>query len=243
MRRLLTVAVLGAVVTLLFVLGRAAEDWHYVVEGQPGALMYVATFDDFTADWQTYDGRLAASIADGGLRIENGLGDTYAFSVARPHFRDFDLRLDASAVSGPENNGYGVIFRYQDQGNFYMFLVSSDGYYSVTRVTDGDQTPLSNWIDTPLVTRGFDAPNFLRVIGQGDRFRFFVNNQAVQLCIPNDPGGISTYNAGQCFGGTMRDELTDVSIASGQIGVVTLSLDEADVVAQFDNLLVYQPAA
>lgn len=242
MRRLLTVTVLGAVLTVLFALSRAAADWHYVVDDAAGTLLYATTFDAFAEDWQQYDGRLAAAIDAGTLRIENGETDVYAFSVAQPYFANFDLYAEAQATAGPLNNGYGLIYRYRDPQNFYMFLVSSDGYYRVSRVVDGDQRLLSEWIDTPIVAQGFDTPNRLRVVGRGDRFTFYINDQQVQLCIPNNPDGVSTYRTGLgCIDGTMQDELVDAGIAEGQIGVVAFSLAEPDVIATFDNVLVYSP--
>lgn len=241
MRRLLTVAALGAALTILILLARAAENWHYVVTGTPGTLLYAASFDSVQDDWEVYAGRLDASIRDGVLRVENGQTDSYAFSVAAARYRDIDLRAKTVGAAGPLNNGYGVIFRYQNPQNFYAFLVSSDGYYSVLRAADGDQHWLSNWVDTALVNQGIGAENRLRVIATGDVFRFAINEQPVQVCIPTDPAAESTYVMGSCIEGAMQDALQDALLAEGQIGVITLSFAEPDVVAEFDNIVVFSP--
>lgn len=242
MRRLLTIAVLSGVLVILFLLSRATADWHYVAADAPGTLLFASAFDGFNDDWQQYDGRLSAAINEGELRIDNGETDVYAFSIAKPYFANFDLTAEARAVDGPLNNGYGVIFRYRDPQNFYMFLVSSDGYYRVSRVVSGDQRILSEWIDSPIVAQGLDTPNRLRVVGQGERFQFYVNDQLAQLCIPNNPDGVSTYRTGLgCIDGTMQNELVDSGIAEGRVGVVALSLAEPDVAAAFDNVIVYSP--
>lgn len=243
MRRLLTVAALGAALTVLVVLSRAAENWHYIVSGEPGTLLYAAAFDAAHDDWQTYSGRLDASIEAGVLRVENGQSDSYAFSVADPHYADLDLRVRAVGAAGPLNNGYGVVFRYQNPQNFYAFLVSSDGYYSVLRSLEGDQRWLSNWIDTPLVNQGIGAENRLRVVASGDEFRFWINDDPAQVCVPNDPDAESTYVGGACREGAMLDVLQDSSFATGQIGVVALTFGEPDVVAVFDDVVIYSPEA
>src|SRR5690554_4954940 len=99
----------------------------------PGALLYAATFDAFNEDWGQYAGRLSSQVVDGALRLSVGEPVAGPYSVASPHFGDFDVRVQARAVEGPDENGFGIIFREQDPNNFYYFLVGSDGYYKVSR--------------------------------------------------------------------------------------------------------------
>jgi len=242
-RNLIVVLVLALGLAGLTGVNRLAGGWHYVMSAPSGELMYVATFDEggFNADWQQYSGRLSAQIADGVMRIEAGAVNSGPYSVAAPYFADFDGHVEAWALSGPENNGYGMIFRLVDRQNYYLFLVSSDGYYQVRRVVDGDEKELSTWIESPVVNRGFDAVNKLRVVARGDQFQFYVNNEQVQVCVPNNPEAASTYFMDTCIDGQMLDTLTDSSIAQGRIGVVATSLEQPDVVVAFDNLVVYSP--
>jgi hypothetical protein len=124
----------------------------------------------------------------------------------------------------------------------YRFMVSSDGYYSVWREVNGVETVLSAWIDSPLVNQGFEEPNRLRVIARGAEFAFYINDQPMPVCIPNDPDGLSTYTgAGECFEGQMLDTLVDDSIPNGRLGVVAQSFSEGGVVVSYDNLVVYAP--
>ena len=240
MRNVIVLLVLAA---LLFAVNRLAQivsDWHYVVPAQPGALLYAATFDDFLSDWSLYEGRLSAQVENSALRLDVDAADSLPYSTAAPYFADFDLRVQARPLDGPFNNGYGVIFRVQDPQNYYMFLVSSDGYYQVQRSVAGDQKVLSAWIPSPLVDQGFNVDNWLRVVAQGENFEFFINEQQVDLCVPYSVFGISTYRD-TCIDGQMQPVLTDELIGQGQLGVVAQSFDEQGVVVAFDNLLVYGP--
>ena len=245
MRNLIVLVVLALALAGLIGVNRLTGGWHYVMSAPSGELMYVAAFDadadDFNADWEQYGGRLSAQISDGVMRIEAGEVNSGPYSAAAPYFADFDARVDAWALSGPENNGYGMIFRLVDRRNYYLFLVSSDGYYQVRRVVDGDEKELSTWIESPLVNTGFDAVNQLRVVARDDQFQFFVNGEQVQVCIPNNPDAMSTYFMDTCIDGQMFDTLTDDSIAQGRIGVVAAALEQPDVVVAFDNLVVYSP--
>lgn len=143
---------------------------------------------------EQYEGRLEAQISDSTLRINAETANSGPYSVAKPYFDDFDLRVQGKAVDGDPTNGYGVIFRLQDKGNRlvdddsdYLFLVSSDGYYKLERVIDGEAKEISLWIPSPVVNQGIGAMNALRVTAQGDQFQFFVNDQQVELCLPKTP--------------------------------------------------------
>ncbi len=250
MRRIGFLLILVALLITAVVVSRLVAGWHYVLPAEPGAVLYAATFDDLIGDWEQYEGRLSAEILpEGVLRLDVGNVSSGPFSVARQYFGDFDARVEARAVSGPVNNGYGMIFRLQNHDNsspsddsYYLFLVSSDGYYQVRRVLGDEQKELSTWIPSPVVNQGIGVANTLRVVAQGDQFAFYVNGQQMPLCIPDDPEGRSTFVT-SCTGGTMQPSLTDSSLAYGQIGLVATTLDEPDVVVEFDNLVVYGPTA
>jgi hypothetical protein len=256
-RRILVLVVLVVILAALFTLSRSVAGWqHYLVSGSANTVLYAASFDGggadgFNGDWSQYAGRLSAALEGGQMRVTVGEAGGGAYSVAAPYFSDFDVRVAARAVSGPVDNAYGLVFRLQSQDNrvveddsYYLFLVSSDGYYRVTRAIRGNERVISDWIESPLVAQGLDAVNRLRVTAAGDQFRFFINDQPVTVCIPDDPDAQSTINPldGSCMGGKMLDTLTDASIPYGQIGVGALWTSESatePVVAAFDNLLVY----
>ncbi|MDZ4765569.1 MAG: hypothetical protein SGI73_13545 [Chloroflexota bacterium] len=241
-------ALIGGLITLV-ALDRAAADWRTVVTGEAGALLYAASFDGagadgFNRDWDQYEGRLAASIADGMLRFDIDESNGAPFSLPPSAFTDFDVRIRAQAVAGDlANNGYGVIFRLQDADNHYRFLISSDGYYRVVRTLNGEQKELSAWIPSPVIQQGMNLPNDLRVVGRGGQFQFFINAQRVQVCTPDDPNGVSTYSGGTCYG-TMQDELADASFGVGRVGVTAESLDLGSAVGvTFDHVLIFSPDA
>lgn len=234
-----------------YAVNRLVANWHYVIPVEAGKVAYIATFDGFREDWNLSEGQLKSQIVDPGvLRISVGDTDSLPFAEANPHFGDFDLRAQATAVEGPLNNGYGLIFRLQNKDNtspdddsFYLFMVSSDGYYQLVRSIEGEAREVSTWIPSPIVNTGIGATNFLRVVAQGSQFQFYVNGQPALLCLPDDPNARSTYNeiSGECQDGKMLDTLTDTSIPNGQIGVAAQSFDEAGVVIEFDNLVIYGP--
>jgi hypothetical protein len=273
---------LSAVLALLCALVNAA--YGLAAARQPvlseGAVLYAAGFDGFEDEWQTYEGRLAARIEDGALRIEVGQTDTVAYSVAEPLFADAQVEVTARAVAGPLDNGFGLVFRLQapratcdmpapllcelarvdalgiplrllfrpqsqQASGYYLFLISSDGYYSVWRADDLGRAPqrVSTWIESPLIRQGLGEENRLRVVMDGERMRFAINGQDVPLCLPDDPQGQSTYSGGQCIGGSLQQELRDARWSIGQVGLAAYSTGSGGpgVVVLFDDLLILPP--
>ena len=162
MRNLAILLILVAILFGLTAFSNLSAAWHYTVPAEPDKLLYVATFDDWLDEWESYEGRLSARIENSSLRIGVDTTKSAPFSTAAPYFGDFDMRVQARAVGGPVNNGYGVVFRVQRDKNdspfsYYFFLVSSDGYYQVQRVVDGEQKLLSDWIPSSLVNQGLQS--------------------------------------------------------------------------------------
>jgi hypothetical protein len=137
---------------------------------------------------------------------------------------------------GDDNTGYGVVFRHQDELNHYHFLISGDGYYKVTRVLNGEaKTLTADWRPSEYINQG-DAANVVRVVGQGDKFQFYVNDHMLtDLCIGE------RVTAFDCGGGTLSAELVDDTFARGSIGAAALSLYESGVVIGFDGIVITAP--
>lgn len=217
-------------------------------------VLYATTFTDglFLADWSTEDRRGYVSELVGD-RLQLTIQEAVFLAPGPPNalratlrypLRDFDYRVEATVLEGPLNNSFGVVFRQLDPQTYYIFYISSDGYYSVWRETPAGRIALSNWIPTAAVNQGTDGVvNRLRVVAQGDEFVFFVNDVPLPLCVPDAPGGESTYveATGTCEGGAMRPTLTDGTIAQGKVGVIVNPFASGQLSVAFDNPVVLAP--
>lgn len=97
---------------------------------------------------------------------------------------DFTFEAEAILLSGPDSNGYGLVYRAQDAAHYYTFAVGSDGYYAVLRVEGDEETALVDWQQFPHIRRSCQ-PNRLRVTCAGPTCRFYVNDEyaaAVEDC-------------------------------------------------------------
>jgi hypothetical protein len=242
LRRLFIFATLILIFVALFQLHRISDSWHYIVPSESGKLLYASTFDDVLDSWEQSEGRNAALIGDGTIRLSVSEPDTQVYSSLAYYYDDFDLSVDAQAVDGDLDNGFGVIFRQKDRENFYSFLISSDGYYRIMRRVDGEPRTLSNWHPSPYIIQNIGSVNRLRVAVEGNRFRFFINGHLVELCIPDNPEGQSTPNnyTGECTGGQWLDTLTDASIPYGRVGVtVVVDGQPTGPEVLFDNVVIF----
>lgn len=91
---------------------------------------------------------------------------------------DFTLEVEAIPRSGPDFNGYGLVYRAQDADHYGVFAVGSDGYYAILRVVGDEEVALVDWQQFPHIRRGRQA-NRLRVACVGPTCRFAINDEHV----------------------------------------------------------------
>ena len=205
-----------------------------------------------TATWSTarhhfggFDARITA-LAEAGP-IDNAFGLVV-------HLRDSDAdRCDLPAIIlcgiAEAFPLAGAALRQlldMEHGTTYLaFMISSDGYYSVWKNEGGSTRPVSAWIPSPVIQPGLNVANRIRVLAQDANYRFFINEQPVALCLPDDPAAASTYAGGECFDGQMRESFRDESLAPGKLGAIAqaTATGGGGVVIRFDNLIVFSPSA
>ncbi len=179
------------------------------------ALPYADDFSNPTSGWKIVnDPAIKIDYQDGALQFMIPELDTLAWSVPKDkRFGDFVLDVDAIQVAGPNDNSYGVIFRYVDDRNFYRLDISGDGYFAVFKYKDGKWTKVQDYTESAAVKQG-SATNHLQVIAKGNQFTFNVNDQLVKT-------------------------FSDGDFPNGNIGVTAGALfDTAEVHIAFDNLRV-----
>ena len=151
---------------------------------------------------------------------------------------------DVSAINNQLEGWTNFLFGADEQTTGYaMFLISSDGYYSVWRGTADGTQKISTWIQrTDLINGDEGAVNRLRVIGQDGAYRYFINGTQVELCIPNADDGISTYFSGECIDGSMQAVFRDDTFETGQVALVIDTVNSSETFTiEFDDFIVTQP--
>ncbi len=150
--------------------------------------------------------------------IAYGNGDTM-WGVANRHFTDVAIEVDATQVSGPDNNNtdYGVICRTGDpeSGIGYYLLISGDGYYGIAKGVEGGFDWLVDFTESHAIRQG-NTTNHIRAVCKGSTLRLYVN-------------------------GELLAEVQDPAYTSGDIALTATSYEDTPVEVRFDNLVVTRP--
>jgi hypothetical protein len=141
-----------------------------------------------------------------------------AWATPNLSFKDVRIDADTSKAAGPDDNRFGIICRYQDPNNLYFFAISSDGYYGIFKVKNGQEILLGkNQMQPSDVIQKGGVINHLRAECVGSRLTLFVNDRQL-------------------------DTQQDTDFSSGDVGLMAGSaLNQAGTDIYFDNFSVTQP--
>ncbi len=184
--------------------------------------------DDFSNPNSGWDKKTGADVT---TNYDNG---QYLISVAQPSvdvwaqpgldLTDAAVTVQAQYSVGPVNNEFGVMCRYQRGGDgkssFYFFVISTDGYYALGKVSKDVRKILSPSQGSPQPTSAIkpaqDATNEISATCSGTHLTLTVN-------------------------GTPVGDFTDDELKHGDIGLLAGTYDEGGVQIHFDNLIARQP--
>ena len=177
--------------------------------------------DDFSGEnigWSTHEDSLSfAGFNMSGYRLWTKMPDFQFWSVPGLNFKDTLVQVRTTKLSGPDDNLFGVICRYQNDDNFYALMIGSDGYYGIYKRVGGMQTLIDQQhLDfSAAIARG-EAPNTLQAVCQADQLSLLVNN--VNLI-----------------------SVTDETFRNGDVGIIVGNFTEPGVDILFDDFIVVSP--
>jgi hypothetical protein len=185
---------------------------------QAGEVLFQDDFADPDSGWGVYeDSQGSAEYQGGSFRIFVNQPDYVLWSTPGLEYADVLMEVNATKTAGPDENDFGLICRYRDENNFYFLVVSSDGFYGIGKVKDGD-----------LVLVGSENMQYSQAIHQGE-----TTNRLQAVC----KGSTLSLTAN----GTELIEVQDPDLTSGDVGLIagTFSVQGADIL--FDDLVITQP--
>jgi hypothetical protein len=177
--------------------------------------------DDFainTSGWDRYRDLLyEANYDQGSYRITVNAPDTMVWSLPDLSYSDVILRVQAWRSSGPTDNLFGLICRYQDADNFIFFVLSSDGFVGIGQYADGERSLLTDESLLPFEgIRPNDNINLIEAHCVGEELTLSIN--------------------GQPAANTQTDFL-----APGDVGLLAGTYSQDGVEIRFDNFSMLQP--
>jgi len=179
----------------------------------------VDDFSDPDSGWDVSSGK------EGSVGYENGeyviKVDEVDYSLwANPGrtFSDVLVGAKAQLADGSPLADMGVICRYQDAGNFIYGEVTSDGFYGISQVKNGDLSVLTGGgkLQRHAAIRNGVQANQIQFRCAGNRFTLIVNDQLVDGIEADAP-------------------------ASGDVGLIAGTFDKSGARVRFDDFSAVQP--
>ncbi|MDD5370495.1 MAG: hypothetical protein PHQ40_15540, partial [Anaerolineaceae bacterium] len=127
------------------------------------------------------------------------------------------VSVEAVKNAGPDDNDFGVICRYQDENNFYSLLISSDGYFGISKMKSGVHQVIGTdgMRFSPVIQKG-NTRNLLRADCNGSSLALWVNGERLT-------------------------EVQDSDFKSGDVGLIAATFNQPGVDLTFDNFIVVKP--
>jgi hypothetical protein len=182
----------------------------------PGDILYQEEFEDNTTGWDRIANDHGIMDYDsGGYRMLIKQPGFNIWSTPEKDFGDVRVEADVFRLNGPAENREGLMCRYQ-AGDYYFFIISSDGYYAIGKYIGGQTLLLSQTAMQPSEFIQKDAVNHLRADCTGDTLTFYINYNQVASA-------------------------KDADFKNGDVGLLAGSFTEGGVDVLFDHFTVIQP--
>ena len=183
---------------------------------KPGDILYQEEFEDNTTGWDRVANEHGIMDYDsGGYRFLVKQADYNLWSTPEKNFKDVRVEADVFRLNGADENRTGLMCRYQN-GDYYFFIISNDGYYGVGKYIGGQILLLGQ---TSMQASKFiekEAVNHLRADCIGDTLTFYVNFNQVAV-------------------------VKDADFPNGDVGMLAGAFAQPGVDVLFDHFMVIQP--
>ncbi|MBN1875742.1 MAG: hypothetical protein JXA33_16070 [Anaerolineae bacterium] len=148
--------------------------------------------------------------------IQIDVPDWFVWATGGHLYDDVAIEVTTRSDQIPDNH-YGLVCRYED-GNFYYFAISADGYYGIFRHSSaGEIEPLTGraMLRSSLIRTG-GVENQLMAVCSGEVLAFYVNGEQVA-------------------------RISDTTLTRGDIGMAAGTMKLGRTIVWFDNLEVREP--
>jgi len=172
-------------------------------------------FDRGLADNWIDDDSGVWSVTDKVYRMNGDGSGTLRASCYNAPFDNFAYQIDVRRMQGNLDASQGMLFRLAGNGDFYVFAIAGSGYYSAYKFDSRSGIEMISWTGTSVIKQGLKAWNTMKVVCNGPKIDFFVNNTLLK---------------------TVND---DAPYLSGMVGVFAVDEkkgDQGNAVVDFDKI-------
>ena len=201
---------------LLFLMACQSSTIKYLTTEQ-GGVLFEDDFSNPPGVWPVFSTNEASSaFTDEKLILWINSPSFSSWMLSGQAYENVIVEADSVRLEGPRENMYGLTCRASEDGNFYFFIISSDGYYAIGIMQEGGFS---------LLGQDMMAYNAAILPEGANHLRFDCINST-----------LSGYVNGQMVAVT-----GDGTFTSGDTGIIAGSFDQGGVVVSFDNFIIYKP--
>ena len=175
-------------------------------------------FDDFSDPqsgwWVGEDESGKAFYSDGKYHLLMYKGDMGNCANTNETYSDGVINLEIQHLSGDQESEAGIIFRDNENGNGYVFLLTRDGNFHLEKYVNNSPTSLLQVNNSDRILVG-TRTNKITISMHNRNFYFFIND-------------------------THIGSVEDSSFSSGDVGLCVFPGASSDAEYAFDNFVVYK---
>ncbi|MBN1438361.1 MAG: hypothetical protein JW929_03040 [Anaerolineales bacterium] len=180
--------------------------------------LFADDFEDPDSGWmEDEDDYALLEYSDGGYRmkIKTDYLIAWSFVPGEEDYGDVRIEVEVEKIGGPKSTEFGIMARFVDRNNFYLFAMTADGYAIIEKKEDGEYSGISG--DEFEEVDGIDpnGVNQVSVVCRGEELELYVNGNLVLSA-------------------------TDDSFEEGQVALAVGTFDIAGADVLFDNMFIRQ---
>ncbi|MBL7883582.1 MAG: OmpA family protein [Bacteroidia bacterium] len=143
-------------------------------------------------EWNSNESK--ANIKDGYYEIQHlRTSGSWAFWKAFKidYTKDYTIEVAMEQLNGSNEYGHGIIWGYSTWDNYASFVISPNGYFNISKTTEGKYSELQAWKQTTFVNSG---TNKLKIEKKQGKFTFYLNDNEVYSTKDNNIKVNGAYN-------------------------------------------------
>ena len=176
-----------------------------------GEVIYQDDFSDEETEWP--EGKYTY-YQNGRYYIKVNRENQYWWVAGGENLEDMIIQIDARVEQSSGNGDFGVICRYQDDNNLYIFEITQDANYAIFKLVDAELYPLIDFTYSDMLVNLKEARFNVACIG--NTLSFAVN-------------------------GKLMGEVTDQSFRAGDYGFFAGTFESGGNMVSFDNVIISRP--
>ena len=190
-----------------------------------GTVLFNDDFASALSGWDQAANAVGRAGYNGGVyRMLVDAPNSLIWSTPAAQFDDVRIEVDTAAIAGPASSFAGIACRVSEYVagdktlyQFYSFIISSDGYFAIGLTQDGKFTLLGQDQMAPSANINIGlALNHLRADCAGSTLTFYIN-------------------------GFLVGQVNDPTLTSGEVGLLSGTLEQGGADIVFDKFIVLQP--